>query len=124
MLKYSSYQSIHRVPCSQGAAIMNKHNTNKLRIYKSVWRVLTVTVLLMLMFTVAVKAFESSDQSEPIVTTETVIVQSGDTLWQLAVQYKPGDWDTRKFVQAIQMVNEMPNSVIRAGDVILIPVIE
>ncbi|MNJ68349.1 Cell division suppressor protein YneA [compost metagenome] len=78
----------------------------------------------MLTCTIAVRAFELNDEPEPETATEAVIIQSGDTLWQIAAHYKPEGWDTRAFIQAIQIVNEMDNSVIRAGEIILIPTLE
>lgn len=124
MLKYSSYQSIYHVPSSQSRTSMNRSNLKKLHIYRRWWQVVLITILLMLVCTVAVKAFEVGAESEPKVATEAVIIQSGDTLWQIAAQYKPEGWDTRAFIQAIQMANEMDNSVIRAGEIILIPMLD
>jgi LysM repeat protein len=77
----------------------------------------------MLICTVAVKAFETPDTANNI-ENDMVIVQAGDTLWQLATQYKPEKWDTRAFIQVIQEANNLDSSVIHAGEVIAIPILD
>ena len=130
MLKYSSYQSIYSLPASQDnsssknsnyATKMNK--LNKIKGFKKLLQVIVITILFMLIFTVAVKAFESPKTANNI-EKEMVIIQAGDTLWQLATQYKPEKWDTRAFIHVIQKANDMENSVIQAGEVIAIPILD
>lgn len=126
MLKYSSYQSIYSLPASQdnsSTKISNYAKLSQIKGFKKLWRVLGITILFMLICTVAVKAFESPDRANHI-EKEMVIIQAGDTLWQLATQYKPEKWDTRAFIQVIQEANNMKNSVIHAGEVIAIPILE
>jgi cell division protein YceG involved in septum cleavage len=127
MLKYSSYQSIYTLPASQDNSSTKISNyatkLSKIKGLKKLWRVLGITILFMLICTVAVKAFESSDTANNI-QKEMVIIESGDTLWQLATQYKPEKWDTRDFIQVIQEANGMKNSVIHAGEVIAIPILD
>lgn len=127
MLKYSSYQSIYTLPASQDNSTTKISNyatkLSKIKGFKRMWRVLGITILFMLICTVAVKAFESPDTANNI-EKEMVIIESGDTLWQLATQYKPEKWDTRDFIQVIQEANNMKNSVIHAGEVIAIPILD
>lgn len=127
MLKYSSYQSIYTLPTSQDNSTTKISNfatkLSKIKRFKRMWQVLGITILFMLICTVAVKAFESSDRDNNI-EKEMVIIQAGDTLWQLATQYKPEKWDTRAFIQVIQEANNMKNSVIHAGEVIAIPILD
>lgn len=127
MLKYSSYQSIYTLPTSQDNSTTKISNfatkLSKIKRFKRMWRVLGITILFMLICTVAVKAFESPDRANNI-EKEMVIIQAGDTLWQLATQYKPEKWDTRAFIQVIQEANNMKNSVIHAGEVIAIPILD
>ncbi|MBP1907024.1 LysM repeat protein [Paenibacillus turicensis] len=127
MLKYSSYQSIYTLPASQDNSSTKISNyatkISGIKGFKKVWRVLGITILFMLICTVAVKAFESPDRANNI-EKEMVIIQAGDTLWQLATQYKPEKWDTRAFIQVIQKANNMKNSVIHAGEVIAIPILD
>lgn len=127
MLKYSSYQSIYTLPASQDNSTTKISNfatkLSKIKRLKRMWQVLGITILFMLICTVAVKAFESSDRDNNI-EKEMVIIQAGDTLWQLATQYKPEKWDTRAFIQVIQEANNMKNSVIHAGEVVAIPILD
>jgi cell division protein YceG involved in septum cleavage len=127
MLKYSSYQSIYTLPASEDQALSNLSNQvvklSKIKGYKRFWRIFAITILFMLICTVAVKAFESPDTANNI-ENDMVIVQAGDTLWQLATQYKPEKWDTRAFIQVIQEANNLDSSVIHAGEVIAIPILD
>lgn len=127
MLKYSSYQSIYTLPASQDNSSsklsVQVAKLSKIKGYKRMWRVFAITILFMLIFSVAVKAFESPDTANNI-EKEMVIIQAGDTLWQLATQYKPEKWDTRAFIQVIQKANGMDSSVIHAGEVIAIPILD
>lgn len=131
MLKYSSYQSIYTLPTS---ASQNKTQSkfsnkvaklNKFKGFKKIWQVFAITILFMLICTVAVKAFESPNiDNNKANENNMVIVQAGDTLWQLATHYKPEKWDTRAFIQVIQRENKLESSVIRAGEVISIPIMD
>jgi len=50
-----------------------------------------------------------------------VIVGPGDTLWELAQRYGPPGEDTRKVVYDIRETNHLAGSLIRPGQVLLIP---
>jgi len=51
----------------------------------------------------------------------TVVVEQGDTLWELAVEYGPPGADVRKTVCEIRKANHLAASLIHPGDVLRIP---
>ena len=52
-------------------------------------------------------------------TTQTVIVKSGDTLWDIAEQYKPDNIDIREYIYDVKTLNNI-SSTIHEGDTILV----
>lgn len=48
------------------------------------------------------------------------IVDSGDTLWNIAEQYKPAWLDTREYIYEVRQLNNELSSNLQAGDEILI----
>ncbi len=50
-----------------------------------------------------------------------VVVHEQDTLWSIARQYGPADADVRHVVYRIKRVNRLDGSLIRPGDVLLVP---
>lgn len=58
-------------------------------------------------------------------TYATVVIQKGDTLWDIAVQYGPKGWDPRTTVHHIAEVNQLsPQSYakLQPGDRITVPI--
>lgn len=52
---------------------------------------------------------------------ETITVQSGDTLWEIADRYNKGG-DIRRIIYEIKEANNLTGSMIYAGDILRIPV--
>lgn len=76
---------------------------------------MTLTVLLSVMvFTVAVNGADSEDKYE------TVVVKRGDTLWDLAKEYR-GSTDIRQYIEKIKAVNGLKDSTIYEGDILRLP---
>lgn len=50
-----------------------------------------------------------------------VVVQPGDTLWAIAKQYGPPNEDTRSVIYRIKQANRLDGSLIRPGEVLLVP---
>ena len=48
----------------------------------------------------------------------TVVVYHGDTLYDLALEYKPSWMDTREYVYQVEQLNDMTNGNIYAGQTI------
>ena len=53
---------------------------------------------------------------------ECVQVEKGDTLWEIAEEYKMEGTDTEQMVDEILEVNGMKNTNIRTGESIIVPV--
>lgn len=51
-----------------------------------------------------------------------VTVEQGDTLWHLAEKYNSEKKDITSFISQVKKINELNESNIKVGDVILIPV--
>lgn len=51
----------------------------------------------------------------------TVVVEQGDTLWDLALRYGPPGTDARKTVCETRRANHLAASLIHPGDVLRIP---
>ena len=52
----------------------------------------------------------------------TIVVESGDTLWDIACENYGNDIDIRKMVSEIRKANGMNTSELSVGQVLLIPV--
>lgn len=66
-------------------------------------------------------AVADSASSEAGVTFDAVTVAEGDSLWRIAQQVAP-EADPREVVDAIVSLNQLPSSLVAAGDVLSIPV--
>lgn len=82
----------------------------------------SISLALVLLLAGAVAA---SASDEPIVATVTPQAQhrvvAGDTLWDIATVYtEPGD-DVRDTVHDIKAANGMSDSIVRVGEVLVIP---
>ena len=51
-------------------------------------------------------------------------VLKGDNLWNISLKHMPKDYDVRRMVYDIKMLNEMDQSFIVAGETIKIPIYE
>jgi len=52
---------------------------------------------------------------------ETYVVQSGDTLWQVARAYIPEHMDIRAFIYQLERVNNLHGGIIHPGQQLVIP---
>ncbi|SHI00480.1 cell division suppressor protein YneA [Sporanaerobacter acetigenes] len=53
-----------------------------------------------------------------------ITIKKGDTIWNIALENKPNQYDTRKMVYEIMEINNMKESTIYPGDTIKIPIID
>ncbi len=80
-------------------------------------RTVTVMVLIIMSFMVSF-AFANQEHDETI----KVIVNSGESLWEIASENNPNKDDIRKLVYEIIELNDLENGMIYAGQELLIPV--
>lgn len=63
----------------------------------------------------------ADDTSAPrVVSTETVVVEQGDSLWRIAQRTAPGA-DPREVVTRIRELNGMRSNLIQPGQALLVP---
>lgn len=60
-------------------------------------------------------------QSEMVQVYESVVIEEGDTLWDLALQYAPEEQDIRSYIQEVRELNRMTSDQIHAGQSIILP---
>lgn len=60
---------------------------------------------------------EPADETEPI----EVVINEGDTLWQIAQKYYGESRDIRAVIEEIKVYNELNDATIRPGDTLLLP---
>ena len=85
--------------------------------------VLLTAIVMALVLLLALSADASADDS-PVVVAATVthVVESGDTLWDIAAEHTPAGDDVRELVHDIKLVNDLDTSMIVVGQVLLVPV--
>lgn len=91
---------------------------SKLQLYKLV----IVLLLIFSGFTLVNQVFASTENTPAM--EKTVVVEPGDTLWNIARQYKPSDMRTVVYIEAIKKSNHLNQTDLQAGEVLTVPVFE
>lgn len=86
--------------------------------------IVAATVLLALGLAAIVGFTGPADADGEPAVAETVVVQSGDTVWGLAERVTPADGDVRATVTAIMDLNDLQTSSLRAGTVVALPEVQ
>lgn len=82
---------------------------------------MTIAIVMFISITgTVIGANNSESLTKP--TYSEIIVESGDTLWNLAKEFGPTDKDVREVVYEICKVNDISADSIYPGQTILIPV--
>lgn len=71
-------------------------------------------IMCVLVFAVVVNGADSEGKYE------TVVVKRGETLWDLAKEYR-GNTDIRRYIEKIKEVNGLKESTIYEGDILKMP---
>ncbi len=79
-----------------------------------------LALVILLTFTVSARA-DDAGAGVPAVTYADHVVQSGDTLWDIALDHTPAGGDVRNVVVDIKSANHLSSSVIVPGQVLLVP---
>lgn len=77
--------------------------------------IMLLTILLSCIFLVA--TVNGADTGE---TYTTVIVEKGDTLWDLAEEYNK-EGDIRQYIHRVEMANNITDSTIYEGEILRLP---
>ena len=92
----------------------------KLRRQRSAFLMVVMAVVVMM----AHSAFSKPENIKDEYNVVSVTVQSGDTLWSIAGEYKPDNKDMREFVYEIAANNGIKDCEIVCGQTIFVPVRE
>ena len=82
--------------------------------------IIIMLVLIMGFMSFVIKPAYVSGSTEPVY--ETVMVRSGDTLWEIASRYVDDNTDIRMFIYDISKINELSGAELIPGQEILVPV--
>lgn len=79
-----------------------------------------ISLVIILFFTLYnSKAFSINKENHQYIE---ILVNDGDTIWDIAKEYYGGTKDIRRIVHDISSVNAIEGSIINPGDKILVPV--
>ncbi|MGG4189665.1 LysM peptidoglycan-binding domain-containing protein [Paenibacillus peoriae] len=124
-MKYSTYQSIF--PMNLEKLQENQKKGNK-GFSQLIAQMITNTLLLKLLILVIVVWIAGAGvltvfaaPSVPKVEVTKLTVQSGDTLWQIAIKHKPERMDTRVYIEGIVRINGLEDRGVQAGQVLRLP---
>ena len=81
-------------------------------------------VVMAVMLLVAHSAFSKDDVPSEKYCVQAVTVESGDTLWTIASEYKPEGKDLREFVYELADNNGVPDCNIYCGQTIYVPILK
>jgi nucleoid-associated protein YgaU len=81
---------------------------------------LSITALLILAATSIAAGFDP-DSENKLTAGQQIVVQTGDTLWNIAKAYGPANQDVRKTISDICELNETSADKLRPGQTLWIP---
>lgn len=93
---------------------------NKTRFYLFITLVFTLAAMTFVLLTSSIKAHSITLKEN----YHEFLVIEGDTLWNIALKYKPSKYDVRDMVFKIKELNNMDTSYIFPGEIIKIPIID
>ena len=90
---------------------------NGLRFFTFILFFIAVIVYIIIISSKSNRVYSSTYEDKYV----EVIVENGDTLWDIAKKYTPKNYDIRKLVFELREFNEMEDANIYPGDIIRIP---
>ncbi|MBC8590533.1 LysM peptidoglycan-binding domain-containing protein [Wansuia hejianensis] len=93
---------------------------SKKRFYLFITSILTLITIIFMFFTSHINVHSG------ILTEEyhELLIVEGDTLWDIALKYKPNRYDVRDMVCKIQYLNDINTPHITPGEIIKVPIIK
>ncbi len=121
MMKYSTYQSIFPMNLEK---MQNVRNERRAQLVRTISNSLLPKLLILVIVAWIAGAGVLTVFAAPSVSNEEVtklIVQPGDTLWQIASNHKPERMDTRVYIEGIVRINGLEDRGVQAGQVLKLP---
>lgn len=101
-------------PVTRSTLKRDRQNRRKKRLL-----VLALTAFIIFGLSMAFNSGGASDVQEYVEFS----VRPGDTLWNIARIHSPANMDIREYIYQIQVINNVKNSIIYPGDILLLPII-
>ena len=97
---------------------MKPSSKQKPRLRKRRIGILAMVLLVLLTSPLWARSISQPGKSTPVAR---VVVQGGDTLWEIAKQHGPRNEDTRSVIFRMRQLNQLQSAMIRPGDILLVP---
>ena len=123
MMRYSTYQSIYESvnPETAQSGIGDfKKKWPRMKMPAVLIRSLIVLLIILIGCSTVLNVF-AGGKEDRLALGGKLVVSQGDTLWNIAVKYKPDDMDTRDYIEEIKAYNELVSSSIQVGQVLTLP---
>ncbi|WP_145044931.1 LysM peptidoglycan-binding domain-containing protein [Paenibacillus xylanexedens] len=121
-MRHSTYQSIYK-PVSPASVQWSTGELRKkwlqLKTRPLLLKIAIISLIVIIGCSTMLTAFAGGE--EDLLSGRKVIVSQGDTLWNLSVEYKPQQMDTRVFVEVLKKINKLSSNSIQAGQVLILP---
>lgn len=89
---------------------------------------LSIIIFFMVVFTVIMSsslktnARENSDNNRKVYTS--ISIETGDTLWDIAEEYKPEEMTCKEYINEIKQINSLSSDDIHSGNYLMVYYIE
>lgn len=123
MMRYSTYQSIYESvnPETAQSGIGDcKKKWPRTKMPTVLIRSLIVFLIILTGCGTVLNVFAGGEEDR-LALGGKLVVSQGDTLWNIAVAYKPDYMDTRDYIEEIKASNELASSSIQVGQVLTLP---
>ncbi|MEY8739223.1 LysM peptidoglycan-binding domain-containing protein [Bacillales bacterium AN1005] len=121
-MRHSTYQSIYEPVSPASVQWSTGELSKKLLHFKArplLLKMAIISLIVIIGCSTMLTAFAGGE--EDLLSGKKVIVSEGDTLWNLSVEYKPQQMDTRVFVEVLKKINKLSSNSIQAGQVLILP---
>ncbi len=118
-----------RLKCVADTKRIRRQRETDLRGYKALNGLLKVMLSILLFVTlvtvswITMESMQVIEQSTSVASgvPQTIVVEAGDTLWNIAKAHAPNDMDFTDYMNKIKRVNEMKSSGLVSGQTLLLP---
>lgn len=100
---------------------IHRQHRKRIRVVNRGRLAIFISILLIITYPAIMFAIDKPSSDLSSKSFIKVYIEPGDTLWGIAKANLPPKTDIRDFVHEIKVVNELNSSLIREGEVILVP---